>query len=250
VNRELIFRSLIIAAIVGMLELACRTGAIPPGTMIPPSAMAFALVSLLWSGKVNADISRTLLSVTVAFSFATVVGVAIGATLHSIPRLRRVLDPLLATYYAVPFFIFYPVLIAFFGISPLPIILMGFAFAVVAVVIATMAGLDRVPPVFSKLAKVTHMRPATAAWHLTLPSALPHIFSGVKLAVAYSFVGVLASEFILAPNGVGHAIAYAYNDWDNRTMYALVLFVILVVVAINTALTSVERRLALRRGAR
>ena len=56
-----------------------------------------------------------------------------------------------------------------------------------------------------------------------LPAAAPHLFTGVRLAVAYAFIGVIASEFILSGEGLGYAIAYSYNNFDNRTMYGLML---------------------------
>jgi NitT/TauT family transport system permease protein len=81
-----------------------------------------------------------------------------------------------------------------------------------------------------------------------LPAAGPYLFTGVKLALAYSFIGVLAGEFILSGGGLGYAIAYAYDAFDNRTMYALMLFVLIVVTAINSALFIWEQRLLRRRG--
>jgi NitT/TauT family transport system permease protein len=233
-----------------LLEHLCRTGAIARRTMIPPSEMAEAMVTLIASGKVTGDIARTLACVAAAFVLAIVLGFAMGLGIHALPRLRRALDPFFATYYAVPFFIFYPVMIALFDLSMAPIVAMGFAFAVVAVVIATLNGLDRVPRVLGKVARVHGLSRLDAALKLKLPAAAPHLFAGVKLAVAYSFIGVVASEFIMAAAGLGHAIAYAYNDFDNRTMYGLMLFVLTLVTAVNMALYVWERRLAARRGGR
>jgi NitT/TauT family transport system permease protein len=79
-----------------------------------------------------------------------------------------------------------------------------------------------------------------------LPAATPNLFTGVKLAVAYAFIGVIASEFILSGAGLGYAIAYAYNNFDNRTMYALMLLIVLIVTVVNSALNAVDRRLRAR----
>lgn len=239
-----------VAGLVGLLEYLCRSGAIARRTMIAPSEMAEAMVALLGSPKVLGDIARTLGAVAAAFALAIVLGFALGLAIHAAPRLRRALDPFFATYYAVPFFIFYPVMIALFDLSMAPIVAMGFAFAVVAVIIATLNGLDRVPRVLGKIARVHGLGAFAAALRLKLPSAAPHLFAGVKLAVAYSFIGVIASEFIMAASGLGHAIAYAYNDFDNRTMYGLMLFVLTLVTAVNMTLHVWEKRLAARRGGR
>ena len=69
--------------------------------------------------------------------------------LHRLPRLRRALDPLLASYYAVPTFVFYPLFIVLFGLNRWPLVAIGFLFAVVAVCINTLDGLERVPRVFA-----------------------------------------------------------------------------------------------------
>lgn len=245
-SRVGVIRLIVIVALIGTLELLIRAGAIPRKTILPPTEMAEALAKLLASGKASKDIVQTLTCVVAALASAIVVGFGLGVLIHRLPRLRQALDPFFATYYAVPFFIFYPVLIAIFDLSLLPIILMGFAFAVIAMTIATLNGLDRVPKVMSKVARVHRMAGIDVALRMKLPAAAPHLFTGLKLAVAYSFIGVIASEFILAPSGLGHAIAYAYNDFDNRTMYALMLFVLVVVVTVNMILHGWEHRLLRR----
>ena len=58
---------------------------------------------------------------------------------------------------------------------------------------------------------------------MILPAAAPWLFTGAKLAVAYSFIGVIAGEFVLAGAGLGYAIAFAYNSFDNATMYGLMI---------------------------
>jgi len=245
-NRVGTIRLIVIVGLVGTLELLIRADVIPRRTILPPSEMAEALANLLASGKATQDIVQTLTCVAAALVSSIIGGFGVGVLIHRVPRLRRALDPFFATYYAVPFFIFYPVLIAIFDLSLLPIILMGFAFAVIAMTIATLNGLDRVPKVMAKVARVHRMAGFDTALRMKLPAAAPHLFTGLKLCVAYSFIGVIASEFILAPSGLGHAIAYAYNDFDNRTMYALMLFVLVVVITANMILHGWEQRLLRR----
>jgi NitT/TauT family transport system permease protein len=232
-----LIRLAVIVAMVGALELACRTGLINHRVVIPPSEMAEALFTLLRSGAINADIERTLGMIAAVVALSIVLGFAIGLAIHALPRLREALDPFFATYYAVPIFIFYPVLIAIFGLSPMPIVLIGVATAIVAMIIATLNGLDRVPHVLSKVART-----------LQLPAAAPYLFTGVKLAVSYGFIAVIAAEFILAPAGLGRDIADAYADFNNRRMYALILFLLIIATVVNGALHSLDMRFAERRG--
>lgn len=240
-------RLAVVAGFFGVLELLCRIGTIAPITMIPPSQMVLELAALLAGGTISHDTRQTLGGVAVALALAVAAGFTIGVALHAAPRVRRAVDPLLATYYAVPFFVFYPVLVAIFGLSQWPVIIIAFMFAVVAMIINTLNGLDRIPRVLTKVARVHNMSAVETALKLKLPAAAPHLFTGVKLAVAYSFIGVIACEFIMAASGLGYAIAYAYNNFDNRTMYALMLFVLTLVTAINMALYVWERRIMRRR---
>jgi NitT/TauT family transport system permease protein len=90
-------------------------------------------------------------------------------------------------------------------------------------------------------------RVATAL-RLKLPAAAPHLFTGVKLAVSYAFIGVIASEFILAPAGLGRVISDAYSDFNNRRMYALMLLLVVVATVANTVLHMFDQRWAERRG--
>ncbi len=244
------WRLAVVAAAVALLELLCRTGAIAHTVMIAPSEMAASLAGLAASGRLWEHAAGTLASVAAAFALAVATGFLAGVAIHQLPRLRRALDPLFATYYAVPFFVFYPVMVAIFGLSQLPVVAIGYLFALVAMVVNTLNGIDRIPRVLGKVAAAHRLSWRDTVWRLKLPAAAPHLFVGVKLAVAYSFIGVVASEFIMSTSGLGYAIAYAYNNFDNRTMYALMLFVVALVGAVNMALHSWEGRMRARRAGR
>ena len=243
-----LIRLVVIVAMIGALELACRLGFINHRIIIPPSEMASALVTLLASGSITADIERTLGVIAIVIALAIVLGFAAGVVIHALPRLREALDPFFATYYAVPIFIFYPVLIAIFGLSPMPIVLIGVATAIVAMIIATLNGLDRVPRVLTKVARVHRLGPVATALRLQLPAAAPYLFTGVKLSVSYGFIAVIAAEFILSPAGLGRDISDAYSDFNNRRMYALILFLLVIATIVNAALHALDMRWSERRG--
>jgi NitT/TauT family transport system permease protein len=247
-SRVGILRFVVVGGFVLALELLCRFGVISPRILIAPSEMATKLVQLLASGKANEDIAQTLGNVALSFVFSVIGGFVIGAIIHSFPRLRRAIDPFLASYYALPFFAFYPLFIVLFGLGRGSIVAIGFLFGVVAMIIATLNGFDRIPRVLEKTARVYGMGPVAAALRIKLPSAIPYLFTGIKLAIAYSFIGVIAAEFIMAPSGLGYSIAYAFNNFDNRTMYALMLFVIVLVTVVNALFYGYEQRLLRRLG--
>ena len=239
-------RLIVIASFIGLIEALCRTKLISPLTMIPPSEMASGLVKLLINGKMNMDIASTMINVATALSLAVSVGFVAGALLFVMPRVRRVVDPLLATYYAIPIFVFYPFFVVLFGLNRYPQIAIGFLLAVVAMIINTLNGFDRVPKVLLKTAQVYRMGRVRTILQIILPFATLYICTGLKLAVAYSFIGVIAAEFILAGEGMGYEINFAFNDFDNLTMYPLILLIIVAATTINMALYAWEKKYAQR----
>lgn len=241
-------RTALIAGMFAALEILCRSQTIPRATMIPPTEMVAALWQILRSGRANYDIAFTVLNTLASIALSVICGFWLGAALHALPRARRAFEPLLSAYYAVPVFIFYPLLIVAFGVGRTALIVMGAMFGIVAMIVNTMIGLDRVPRAIARTGAVMRLGPIRRLLLLRLPAAAPHLVTGIKLAVAYSVIGIVAGEFILATAGIGKRIAFGYQDFDNRTMYGMLLFLLILVMAINGVLTRWEKRLHRRFG--
>jgi NitT/TauT family transport system permease protein len=244
----LLLRIAVIVAFTLLIELLCLTRIITPFTMPAPHEIAGDLVQILVSGKLNAAILRTLTNAAIACISAIAVGIAVGAIIHPFSWVRQMLDPVFSTYYAVPVLAFYPIFIVIFGLGDTPQILTGFMLGFVAVIINTLDGLDRVPRVMKKVARIEGLGPLGTAFKVKLPFAIPYIATGAKLAVSYSIVGVIAAEFIMSRSGIGYEIHFAYLNFDNATMYPMILLLIVVAIAINMLVYRYERKLLQRRG--
>ncbi len=247
-TRAGLLRLVIVVGLIAGVELSCRTGMIDPFTLIAPSAMAVSLARLIVAGKVASDLAFTLTNIAAAIILSIVFGFILGTIIHALPRLRRVVDPLLAAYYAVPTFVFYPLLIVVLGLNRMPLIAIGAMFGVVGMAVNTIDGIDRIPRVFLKTAAAYRMNPLKMVLLIKLPAAAPHLFTGIKLAVTYSVIGVVAGEFILSIAGLGRSVAFAYNDLDNSTMYGLLLLLLSITTALNVLLHYMEQRLYRRWG--
>jgi NitT/TauT family transport system permease protein len=209
--------------------------------------MVASMIEHVSSGELDDSIVQTFSTIGLAFVLAVGRGTLGGVLLHRWPRLRDVIDPLLASYYSVPTFIFYPLLVALLGLGKAPLVVLGLLSAAPAVIISTLSGLDGVSPVLLKLARVHRLSAARTLRWIVLPAALPHLFTGFKLALSYALIGVIAGEFILSGTGLGYSISFAYQSFDNRAMYGTMLFVLLVAVTANGILYVWEGRLARRR---
>ena len=249
-KRLVVYRVAVIAGLIALLEALCLTGVIDKITMQAPHLIVRDLYRMLVSGRMNGAIMKTLGNTLLALGLALGVGIITGALLHRWRALRDTLDPLFATYYAVPVFAFYPFFIVVFGLGDLPQVLIAFMLGVVAVIVNTLNGLDRVPVVLLKTARIMRLSPIDTALRMTLPSAGPYLLTGVKLAVAYAFIGVIGSEFIMSRGGIGYEISFAYANFDNATMYPLIVLILLASVAINGVLSRWEQKLLARRGMR
>ncbi|MGC7406905.1 ABC transporter permease [Pandoraea pneumonica] len=246
IRAERLIRIAVVAGLVLLVEGLCRSGTIAASVMIAPSAMAMHAIEILREGRFTHDIVTSFACIAAASVAAVVLGFASGLAIHAMPGVRRALEPLIASYYAVPTFVFYPVFIVLFGVSVLPIIVIATLLAVVSMMTATMTGLDRIPRSFSKTARVMRLTRWQSVWHVQLPAALPHMFTGVRLAVSHAFIGVIASEFILSGSGIGYAISYAYNNFENADMYALMLTVLVTVTLVGGVLNHIDARFQAR----
>jgi len=247
-KRATVYRTTILIAAIALLEALCLGGTIDRLTMQPPHRIVLDLVHMLSTGTLDGAIVKTLTNAGIAVVLAIVLGIGAAVLLSRFRPLRDVLDPLFATYYAIPVFAFYPLLIIVFGLGDTPQILMAFMLAVIAVIVNTLNGLDRVPRVLLKTARINQMGPIETALKITLPSAAPYILTGIKLAVAYALIGIIGAEFILSRGGMGYEISFAYTNFDNATMYPLILLILMISIGINMVLAHWEKRLMLRRG--
>src|SRR5256886_1594802 len=175
-------------ALVLVLEGLSRFGVIDRFAMIPPSEILWHLGKILNGGQMWPAIIKTLTNVAVACAAAVVVGVILGTLIHAWRALRETLDPLFAAYYAIPVYAFYPLFIVVFGLGDVPQVLIGFMLGLVAVIVNTLNGLDRVPRALIKTARIHRLGPVATALQVSLPYAAPYIFTGGKLPVAYSFI--------------------------------------------------------------
>jgi NitT/TauT family transport system permease protein len=142
----------------------------------------------------------------------------------------------------VPMFVFYPVMIVLFGIGERPIVAIAVVFAIAAMILSTITALDRIPPALFKTARIHRLTLPQRVAFLLLPAALPHLMVGLRLVTAYALIATIAGEFILSSVGIGHEIAFSYDNFMTARMYGLILIVIVAAVGLNAALARLVRR--------
>jgi NitT/TauT family transport system permease protein len=236
-------RLIALVVLVAALEAVCRVHLVRPTDLVPPTVMVRSMAAALTEPVTLYNLWQTLSSVATSVAIAAVAGIAGGIALHSLPRLRQACEPLIASYYALPLFALYPLLVVILGVGAAPIVFTGTLYAVMSVLIGTLSGLDHVPRVFRNVAKVHRLGPFRSLARIYIPSCSVEILGGITLGVSYAFVAVIASEFLLAPAGIGHDIADSYMSFKIERMYGLMLALLILVTVINAMLRHLRGRI-------
>ena len=233
----------VIIAAVAALEVVPRAGLGDAITLIPLSRIVPEFFELLSDGELTPHLLSTGGAFVLSFFLAGVTGVPLGYLLWRYEPLKRTLDPYLTTYYAIPIFAFYPLLLAIFGFNILPVVVISWAWAVVAVVLNTAIGFGEVPQVLIKVGQSMNLSRWQLLSRIFFPAAVPYVFTGLKLGMVYSLIGVIASEFVLSTQGLGYLVSYNYTNFRTAAMYSAMFLILFLAILLNWALNSIERRL-------
>ena len=229
-------RLVALAVLVVALEAVCRAHLVRPTDLVPPTIMLRSMAAALTEPVTPSSVAASVV-------IAAVAGVTAGIVLHALPRLRQACEPFIASYYALPLFALYPLLVVILGVGTAPIVFTGTLYAAMSVLIGTLSGLDHVPPVLRKVAKVHRLGAFRRLASIYIPSCSREILGGITLGVSYAFVAVIASEFLLAPAGIGHDIADSYMSFKIERMYGLMLALLMLVFLVNTMLRHLRVRI-------
>lgn len=225
-------------------ELATRLQFLDPFSFPPLSEIVVTLGQNLADPAFLTDhVWPTTLEILISFVGAVLLGIVIGVLLWRSDFLHYVTQPYLLLFYAVPFFAMYPIFISIFGLGPFPVITVALFFSVPMVIVNTALGFRGAKAVLSKVGRSFNLSSRQLLFHIFFPAAWPQIFTGLRLAAAYSIIGVIATEFILSSRGIGFRIAFAYNNFQITDMYASVLLVIVFAVVVIGTLEYFESRL-------
>jgi NitT/TauT family transport system permease protein len=147
----------------------------------------------------------------------------------------------------VPLTLFLPLFIFFFGIGPSGKVAFGGVYAFFPVVITAIAAFANV----DKLHITAARSMGASGWQMFrrvyFPSALPGILTGLRIAAIVCIASVLGAETVSAMNGLGRSIAYSGELMDSVQMFAWILYVVAIAIAINLVLTAAELRANARR---
>jgi NitT/TauT family transport system permease protein len=212
--------SLTLIAFLIVWELACHLFNVPPYLLPKPSDIALRLYEKrgLYLGHSWVTFYETVLG----FAFAVLGGCLAAAIIVVIPSLRDLIMPLLLIAQIIPKVAIAPILLIWFGYGLTPKVLIAFLVAFFPVVVNTAQGLASVEHELLELGQSLKASRWQTFWKFRVPTALPDLFSGMKIAITLAVIGAVIGEFVGGNRGLGYLIIIANQELDTPLAFAAI----------------------------
>lgn len=227
-------------ALLALWEVSSRGGMIDVRFFPPPSSIVLFLIQGtpdLWN-----DLAASLSRVFWGYTIGVIGGVLFGTWMGLSRAMHTALYPLVALLYPVPKIAMLPLIMLLFGIGELSKIVIVAVGALFLVLISTLHGVTNIARIYHDVARVFRIRTPDFIFRVVLPGALPSIFTGLKLAIGYSLVVMVAAEFSGADAGIGYRIWQSWETFSIKAMYANLFVIGLLGIAATYALEVMQRK--------
>ena len=224
-------------------------GNYPPFILPPPEMVAARFVSAWLDGTLEVHTAQTLLEIVLGFAVGAIAALAAGSALARSRLLERVLSPYLVAAQATPILALAPLLALWFGNGLLSKVLICALIVFFPVAVATMVALRSVDRRLLEMARSFRAGRWQLLATLELPAALPGIMGGMRVGVTLAVVGAIIGEWAGGEKGLGVLINLARGSLlDIPLLYATLLTIALLGIALYAIVVAVERRIVGARG--
>ncbi|MFL6798729.1 MAG: ABC transporter permease [Xanthobacteraceae bacterium] len=199
-----------------------------------PSDIGWRFATLIANGELPWHVGVTLYRVCVGFVIGVVPAIAVGLLMAMFKPVRIFLDPLIAALFPIPKIALMPLLLLTFGFGDASKIALVAIAVFFPVVVNTYVGAANIEKIYWDVAKNYGASQTVMFTRIVFFGALPTIFAGLRIALAVSFIVLVASEFVATKSGIGYLI---WNSWE--LLQVDTMFVGIVSVGILGLITSV-----------
>ena len=192
------------AAVVGWQLLS--TFVFNPFLIPPPLEVVRAAIPMLLSGEILADVSISMVRVLVGFITGSLTGIVMGVLLGRVRLLHDLLDPIIELLRYLSPTAMIPIAVIWFGIGELSKYFLIFWGTYFIVLINTIAGVWRTPIARQRAAECLGANRMQIFVFVVVPSAVPYIVTGMRIAMASSFMSIIPAEILAADSGIGYLL--------------------------------------------
>jgi NitT/TauT family transport system permease protein len=229
---------LVILAAWQILTTAFR---VPVWILPAPSAILQAAVK--WAPELAQNSWVTLRETIGGFLLAIVLSLPMAILISLNALARKLIYPILLSLQSVPKVAVAPLIILWFGLSEWPKILVVVLVCFFPILVNIVAGLEAVPQTMLDLMRSLGASPHVMFRRLRLPIALPHFFTGCKVAVTFAVIGAVISEFVAAQDGLGYMILVSTAQSQTPLAFAAIAVLTGLSVALFHGIEFIERRM-------
>ena len=212
--------------------------------MLPqPASVVFELYRLVASGELLAHALVSVWRLVLSFLLAGLIGIPLGICMGLSATAHDLLDPLIELLRPISGIAWIPLALFIFGIgNQLPIFIITYV-ALFPFVLNTVAGVAATDRTLVRAARTMGLDQATIVRQVVLPSALPQILTGARIAGGAAWMSLVAAELIGAPSGLGFAIEWYRQLLMTAKVIAVILAISLLGYLTDRLLRELQRRL-------
>ena len=215
----------------------------------PPSAIVRALFAdVLSDPDIRNAIALTLFEVVTAYALAVAAGLALGIAIGASDISRRTAFPIVLLLYASPQVVLLPLFTLGFGIGPAAKIAFGFSHGIFPILVNVVAGMQNVNPLFLKAARAMGASRSDTFRDVIFPHMVGSFFTGLRLAMTMTLLGVILAELYVSMSGVGYFTKLFAETFDPAPLFALIGMLAAIAILLNSLVRRAERRFTRWRG--
>ena len=224
--------------------LVCDLFGLVPSFMFPgPTDVLSSFANLLVSGKLFKDIFDTLYKVIFGLLLASVVGITFGIILGWSRRLETVCRLVISILRPIPPIAWIPFSILWFGIGIGPAVFIIFMGCVFPILISTIDGVHRTDPVLIEAAQSFGASNSQMLTEVIIPSSVPYIVSGLKVAMGIALMCTISGEMIGSSSGIGYMILTSTSLFDTGSTVVGMLIIGVIGIIFDYLFTKIQERI-------
>jgi NitT/TauT family transport system permease protein len=224
-------------------EALTRGGLVPAAALPPLDTVATAWFGLAESGDLWTNGVSSLMRGATGLALAVGCGSLIGVLMACYKPVRVVANPIVQFFYPMPKSALIPVMVLWLGFGDASKVMLIFVGCLLPVTLSAFNGARGTEEVLIWSARAMGASRARVLWEVVLPSALPELLSGIRTALALSFVLLVSSELLVARSGLGYMIGWLGDGGAYDAMFAVVLTVALLGFAADRLYLMLTRRI-------
>jgi NitT/TauT family transport system permease protein len=207
-----------VLAFLAIWEVVVRILKVPPYLLPPPSEIvrvfADEFAKIAFHGWV------TLYEMLLGYALAVVIAIPLAIAITSSERFDRFTMPTLLFFQVVPKVAIAPLFLVWFGVGALPKVLVAFLISFFPIVIDAAVGLRSMSAEMRDLARSMGASRMQVFAQFRLPTSLPYLFSGLKVAATLAVAGAVVGEFVGADKGLGYLLLVTNSNLETALMFA------------------------------